>query len=110
MLNSYILFNQTVNSNCRWNTGHGTCWQKGQDSNHFKSTLHEPTVSGIAGPGGGTSAKPVGLTWVGVNSPGSAQTEKFIWHGTRISNKEHSAQAALQFLFDFLRSLPDGAD
>ena len=68
------------------------------------------SVSGIAGPGGGTPEKPVGLTWVGLSIPGHDQAKHFIWDSDRLGNKEHSAEAALQFLLDFLRSLPDGRD
>ncbi len=68
------------------------------------------SISGIAGPGGGTPEKPVGLTWVGLSIPGRDQAKQFMWGSDRIANKEHSAEAALQFLVDFLRSLPDGTD
>ncbi len=68
------------------------------------------SVSGIAGPGGGTPEKPVGLTWVGLSVPDHDQAKQFIWDSDRLGNKEHSAEAALQFLVDFLRSLPDGRD
>lgn len=60
------------------------------------------SVSGIAGPTGGTLEKPVGLVWVGLSSPQTDFAEHFIWNGDRIQNKEHSAQAALQLLADYL--------
>lgn len=60
------------------------------------------SVTGIAGPGGGTEDKPVGLTWIGLSVPGHDQANKFIWQGDRRSNKEESAQAALQILVDYL--------
>lgn len=60
-------------------------------------------VSGIAGPGGGMPEKPVGLVWIGLSTPEGDQTWKFIWNGNRLENKEQSAQAALQILFDYLR-------
>lgn len=68
------------------------------------------SVSGIAGPGGGTPEKPVGLTWVGLSTPDRDQAKHFFWDSDRLGNKEHSAEAALQFLVDFLRSLPNGRD
>jgi PncC family amidohydrolase len=62
------------------------------------------SVTGIAGPGGGTPEKPIGLTWVGLSAPDGEASWKHIWHGGRISNKQHSAQAALQHLIDYLRA------
>lgn len=59
-------------------------------------------VSGIAGPGGGTPEKPVGLTWIGLSTPEDEFAESRVWQGERISNKERSAEAALQLLADFL--------
>lgn len=59
-------------------------------------------VSGIAGPGGGTPDKPVGLTWIGFSSPWDEFASKFLYHGDRIQNKEYSAEAALQLLVETL--------
>ena len=66
------------------------------------------SVSGIAGPGGGTPEKPVGLTWIGLSSPWDEFARQFIWQGERIENKEHSAQAALQLLVDYLEQKAAG--
>jgi PncC family amidohydrolase len=60
------------------------------------------SVSGIAGPGGSTPGKPVGLVWIGLSSKDGNHAWKFLWKGNRIQNKESSAQAALQLLLDYL--------
>ena len=60
-------------------------------------------VSGIAGPGGGTGEKPVGLTWFGLSAPGYENTWRVIWKGDRITNKQHTAEKALLLLTDFLK-------
>jgi PncC family amidohydrolase len=62
------------------------------------------SVSGIAGPGGGMPGKPVGLVWVGLSTRQGNHAWKFLWKGTRIENKEYSAQAALQILLDYLKN------
>ena len=64
------------------------------------------SVSGIAGPGGGTPEKPVGTVWIGLSSPEDEFAELFFWEGDRIQNKEHSAEAALQLLADYLTDIP----
>ncbi|HMZ08681.1 MAG TPA: CinA family protein [Anaerolineales bacterium] len=60
------------------------------------------SVSGIAGPGGGTAEKPVGTTWLGLVTPQGEWTRHFIWDGDREQNKYHSSEAALQFILDYL--------
>lgn len=60
------------------------------------------SVSGIAGPGGGTPDKPVGTVWVGLAIPGGEEARHFVWDGNRIQNKYLSSEAALQFILDYL--------
>lgn len=59
-------------------------------------------VSGIAGPGGATPDKPVGTTWVGLVAADMEQARLFQFSGNRVQNKEFSAEAALQFLLEYL--------
>jgi len=60
------------------------------------------SVSGIAGPGGGTRDKPVGLVWIGMSMDGYQQAWCYIFEGSRVEVKEQSAQQALQHLVEAL--------
>ncbi len=59
-------------------------------------------VTGIAGPGGGSAEKPVGLTWLGVATPGGERVERFQFEGDRATIKLQAAQTALQLLLEQL--------
>jgi nicotinamide-nucleotide amidase len=61
------------------------------------------SISGIAGPGGGTREKPVGLVWIGISTEGSQQAWQFNLQGDRLAIKEQSAEQALMLLVDFLQ-------
>jgi PncC family amidohydrolase len=61
------------------------------------------SVSGIAGPGGGMPGKPVGYTWFGLSALEGDYARNFTWDGDRRANKQASADAALQFLLDYLQ-------
>ncbi len=60
------------------------------------------SISGIAGPGGGTPEKPVGLVWIGLSAAEVDDAWRFQFTGDRLAVKNQSAQAALQLLADFL--------
>lgn len=61
------------------------------------------SVTGIAGPGGGTPSKPVGLTYIGLSGAnGLLEVRRFVWAGDRDANKKSSAEAALQLALDFV--------
>ena len=56
------------------------------------------SVTGIAGPEGGTTQKPVGLVYVGCFLEDSTVVEKHIFQGSRRQVREQSAAAALTLL------------
>jgi nicotinamide-nucleotide amidase len=60
-------------------------------------------VSGIAGPGGATPGKPVGLVWIGLSAPDFEGAWRYVWQGDRASVKEQSAQAVLHHIVQYLR-------
>ena len=60
-------------------------------------------ITGIAGPGGGSATKPVGLVFVHVaGRDGYERGERFVWPADRSGNKLLSAQAALEMMSDYL--------
>ena len=62
------------------------------------------SVSGIAGPGGEMPGKPVGTTWFGLSTTAGDWARRFAWDGDRLTNKTLSADAALQFVLDYLEN------
>ena len=55
-------------------------------------------TSGIAGPGGGSDTKPVGLVCIGVSSQMGTETLKMVYKGDRKRNMERFAASALDTL------------
>lgn len=55
-------------------------------------------VTGIAGPGGGTREKPVGLVYVGCYVKGHVRVEEFHFTGNRDKNREYAVARALTLL------------
>ena len=56
------------------------------------------SVTGIAGPTGGTDTKPVGLVYLGISAPHGNAVERHVWPYDRIGNKRASADAALKLI------------
>jgi nicotinamide mononucleotide (NMN) deamidase PncC len=68
------------------------------------------SVTGIAGPDGGSPSKPVGLTYVAVADGTGAVVRRFAWTGDRAENKRRSAGAALGLLLERLDAHGDADD
>lgn len=62
------------------------------------------SVTGIAGPEGGSEDKPVGLTYIGVVTPEGEWVERYLWSGDREANKQASAVAALELLLQAVQA------
>jgi nicotinamide-nucleotide amidase len=63
------------------------------------------SITGIAGPGGGTPEKPVGLVWIGVDIAGEVRTHGSRFIGDRAEIRFRSTQAAL----DLMRRMLSGS-
>jgi nicotinamide-nucleotide amidase len=66
--------------------------------------LGSPT--GIAGPGGGTEEKPVGLVFIGAKAKGKmSKFERHVFPGNRAEIREAAAARAMQIAIDIAISL-----
>jgi nicotinamide-nucleotide amidase len=59
-------------------------------------------VTGIAGPGGGTSEKPVGTVYIALAAPDGTFVRKFSFQGDRAEIKLQTSEKALLFVLDHL--------
>ena len=64
------------------------------------------SITGIAGPGGGSADKPVGLFYIGVAGPTASKAIRFQVGGDRDQVREHAIQRALIALWREIRPLP----
>jgi PncC family amidohydrolase len=63
-------------------------------------------TTGIAGPGGGTPTKPVGLVYIAIETPDGTWCERHVFAGDRSLNKQLTAIRALELLLDILNGKP----
>jgi len=61
--------------------------------------------TGIAGPGGATPEKPVGLFYLGLSHKAGTLSRKHNFQGSREQNKRDAARTALNWLREYLISL-----
>lgn len=61
------------------------------------------SVTGIAGPSGGTPKKPVGLVYIGLSGPAGTKTSRFSFSGDRGAIQQKAVQAALNLLREGLQ-------
>ncbi|MCX6356774.1 MAG: nicotinamide-nucleotide amidohydrolase family protein [Candidatus Aureabacteria bacterium] len=60
------------------------------------------SITGIAGPGGGTREKPVGLVYIGLADRHTRFAGQYKFSGGRTCVKDRAARAALRLLMDFI--------
>jgi len=65
-------------------------------------------VTGVAGPTGGSSAKPVGTVWFGFATPGQVVTEKCLFLGDRAAVRAATVQHAFTRLVNLLGAEREG--
>lgn len=58
--------------------------------------------TGIAGPGGGTKEKPVGLVYIGCCVDGEVQVRELNFHGNRMENRLHTVEEVLKLAVEML--------
>jgi nicotinamide-nucleotide amidase len=58
------------------------------------------SVTGIAGPGGGSPEKPVGLVWFGLSTASDVVAEKIIFSGDRETVRSSAVEQAIKMLLD----------
>ncbi|MCL1978754.1 MAG: CinA family protein [Methanomassiliicoccaceae archaeon] len=63
------------------------------------------SITGVAGPGGGAEAKPVGLVWFGISSMNGTFSEKFNFSGNRDEIRKNAADTAMRLLIDAAGSI-----
>ncbi|MDO8717032.1 MAG: CinA family protein [Dehalococcoidales bacterium] len=61
--------------------------------------------TGIAGPGGATTGKPVGLFYIGLAHQAGVYSQQHHFQGNREQNKQEAAEQALSWLREYLVSL-----
>ncbi len=59
-------------------------------------------VTGVAGPGGGTGEKPVGLVYIGLSTPEETVAERYLFSGGRDEVKEQTVVEAMRILAPYL--------
>lgn len=60
------------------------------------------SISGIAGPGGGSAAKPVGTVWFGLATPEGSFEQAALFTGDREAVRAQAVEYALAFLAEHL--------
>ena len=63
------------------------------------------SITGIAGPGGGSPNKPVGLAWIGIDSNWGSECHHYVAKGDRLENKGQFVEQSLSHLLMHLEKI-----
>jgi nicotinamide-nucleotide amidase len=80
-----------------------TCTEMAHGIRRRAKATYGVATTGIAGPGGATPHKPVGLTFLGLAWEGGSQVRRVIYPGERGAIRDRAAHGALWLLYDYLR-------
>ena len=69
-----------------------------QGARRVTGTNFAVSLTGIAGPTGGTPSKPVGLVFIAIATTRQTVTRRFLFKGTRLQVKRQATDAALKLL------------
>lgn len=70
---------------------------------NLMKTDYSVSITGIAGPGGATDTKPVGLVYIGVSYNGNTAVYENIFNGDREQVRMRSAKKALYYLLNLIK-------
>jgi len=79
-----------------------TCTEMAHGARRKVGATYGLATTGIAGPGGGTPHKPVGLAFIGAAWDGGSQIRRVIYPGDRSAIRDRAAHGALWLLHDRL--------
>lgn len=67
-------------------------------------TTYGISITGIAGPDGGTEEKPVGTVWIALATPDKVQAQKFFFGQDRETTRQKSVFSAINMLYEVLNN------
>jgi nicotinamide-nucleotide amidase len=79
-----------------------TAAEMAQGARHIFGADVAASVTGIAGPGGGMTGKPVGLVHIHLSAIDAEIGERHVWDSDRMGNKLLSAEAVLRLVVRYL--------
>jgi nicotinamide-nucleotide amidase len=82
-----------------------TAYQMAQGARKALGVDWAVSITGIAGPGGGTAEKPVGLVYIGVAGPNGTTVKEYrLWHGDRTQLRLRASKFALHDVLERIKS------
>lgn len=80
-----------------------TCEEMASGAKEKFKTDYAISITGVAGPGGGTPEKPVGTVWIGLAGPSGTNASHFNFGRNREQNRVRAAYMALTLLYRELK-------